>query len=97
MLANRAAHYQGYSNSATFTFNLYFMQERELYESIVALIRKAHQRGGLTDTDYADAAALMTKAYNSRKMEPFDGDEQGDVNVREIVDTLAAELRINPQ
>lgn len=85
--------HDGWSNSATWVFNLYFLQERKNHEALVTMIRGAKKKGrAFTEGVYRRAKMLMENAYILGNMEPFDGDEEGSVNVREIVDTLAAEI-----
>jgi hypothetical protein len=88
-------HCEGWCNSATWTFSLYFLQERTLYEGLVKIIKESPRNadGTLRDSTYFRAKRYMENAYNSGKTEPFDGDEKGSVNVREIVDQLDAELK----
>jgi putative exporter of polyketide antibiotics len=93
MLADTAKHHDGWSNSATWAFDLYFMQERENYDTLVSLLKTAKIPGVLTDHLYRRAMRVMKEAYLKGNMEPLDGDEKGSINVREIVDTLASELK----
>lgn len=95
MMENPQAHCEGWCNSATWTFSLYFLQERTLYEGLVKIIKEGarNKDGTLRDSVYQKAKRYMENAYHSGKTEPFDGDEQGAVNVREIVDQLEAELK----
>ena len=92
MMANASKHHEGWSSVATWTFNLYFMQEKSNYEALCALLKRSKRRKPFSDDLYVSARKMMDEAYNGKRMEPFDGDEDGDVNVREIVDSLAAEL-----
>lgn len=92
-LNNANKHYEGWSNSATWAFSVYFLQERENYETLCEIIRRWHRPGKpLTEFAYGMAKNAMEIAYWRERMEPFDGDEEGSVNVREIVDTLAEEI-----
>lgn len=95
LLKDTANHYEGWSNSATWAFDLYFMQERPNYEALCAIIRRCRKwikEKKLTDSAYHEASRLMKRVYNTGKMVALDGDESGPVNVREIVDTLAEGL-----
>jgi hypothetical protein len=84
--------YQGWCNSATWTFNIYFSQERENHDALCALLKD--RQTPPSDDTYRQALKLFMTTYRTGKMEPFDGDEQGVVNVRAIVDTLYRELQI---
>lgn len=92
MIANPQPNCEGWSNSNTWTFSLYFLQEREAYEALVALIQPSLKKyGKVSRNTYMKARNLMDRVYSTAKMEPMD--EEGGVNVREIVDQLAAELK----
>jgi len=94
-LANKSEHFEGWSNSATFTFSLYFLQEAVNHEALCNLIRSGKKDASgkaFVDGVYDAAERLMENTYYGERMEPFDGDEKGSVNVREIVDTLATEI-----
>lgn len=94
MLENEQAYYQGWSNEATWEFNLYFLQERNNYEELCNLICKRGSNGFLHDSVYRDIARLMRVVYDSGRMEPLEeGALYNVVNVREIVDTLFGELK----
>lgn len=94
-LSNKSEHCEGWSNSATWTFSLYFLQESVNHEALCGLIRRGKKDASgkaFTEGVYEAAQKIMENAYYGERMEPFDGDEKGSVNVREIVDTLATEL-----
>jgi len=92
MMGNTEAHHEGWCNEATWMFNLYFFQERKLYEAIIGLI-KSWGNNKFSDSNYAEATNLMRNAYTVGQMEPMD-EAGGVVNVREIVQQLAVELSL---
>lgn len=68
--------YQGWSNSATWCFNLYFLQECKNYEALKALIRK--------DGTINENRAI--KLFNrSNICSQIDNWCEGDINVPEIL------------
>jgi hypothetical protein len=76
---------QGWSNSATWCFNLYFMQERKLIDELIHLIRKDNT------INYSRAATLFNRFQINNQMEQIDDDSEGCVNVVEIIDTFLEE------
>jgi hypothetical protein len=74
--------YQGWLNSATYTFNLYFMQEENLQNRLRRLRR---QDGKI---NYDKATKLFHEAQCLRLMEQIDDDCEGPVDVKEIVDNF---------
>ena len=94
-MANPEPRCEGWCNEATWTFSMYFLQERGPYEGLVKIIKEGarNKDGTLRDSVYHKAKRYMENAYNSGKTEPMDDNVSGSVNVREIVDQLDAELK----
>jgi hypothetical protein len=79
--------HEGWSNSATWCFNLYLLQERSHYEALLALRRKDGK------INYDRAFLLMrSAAYCTRNPILIDNWCEGMVIVSEIVDAFLSEL-----
>lgn len=82
--------YQGWSNSATWAWHLLFNQERKWYMLMVDLLQNLGR-------DYDAARQLFAKAEfdeDPKTRVQVHDDDEGVVNVREIVDFMANELDI---
>ena len=81
--------YEGWSNSATWCFNLYFFQEKKNVDDFSKLVQKIAD-----DKEFISlprARSLFDYAQRHGKMEQIDDDCEGFVNVKEIVDFWLAE------
>lgn len=77
--------YQGWCNSATWCFALYFGQERQNIEALLAL------RQGNGDCDRRKVLQLFrdaTRKKNGLHMEPLDEWTEGPVNAKEVYEHL---------
>jgi hypothetical protein len=81
------AKYQGWCNTATWEFNLYFLQEEQLIQRLLNL------RISTGKINYNRAAKLFHEAQCRNLMEQLSDDAEGSVNVTEIVDAFLAERR----
>ncbi len=84
--------FEGWTNSATGTFNLYFFQESKLCDKFAAL----RTRQGKFNIDRV--IKLFQEAQCKNLMEQIDHDCEGPVNVQEIIDNWTVEhpLEQNP-
>jgi hypothetical protein len=77
--------YQGWCNSATWAFALYFGQERENVEQLRLLPRD----DGTVDPEAARRLLIdASRGRNRLRMEPLDDWVEGPVNAREVVEHL---------
>lgn len=76
--------YQGWSNSATWCFNLYFLQERSNYQALLRLIRKD---GTINQTR---AIRLFNQAGTRLQVDEWC---EGNINIPEILENFETEMR----
>ena len=84
--------YEGWTNSATWCFSLYFFQERNNVERFKRVIVV---QNGKEVVPLGVAKNLFDHAQRHGEMEQIDDDCEGFVNVREIVDFQLAERERN--
>jgi predicted small secreted protein len=75
-MKNQNEEYQGWTNSATWCIALYLMQERQIYEKLVKIVKERK----VTSED-------IKTCWNTMKHEPKDSWTKGKVNWQEIADT----------
>ena len=85
--------FQGWSNSATYTFRLYFFQENDLVDEIFKMIQT---RGNRRTINLDLAMELFRKAQKYNRMEQIDADCDGLVYVKEIISDYLYETRPMP-
>ena len=77
---NDHQNFEGWANAETYTFALYFGQERENHETMLSLARKSDGKININR-----ACSLMRSTYMAEKMEPMDEGLDDPIYVREIV------------
>lgn len=82
----RHPQYQGWLNSATWCFNLYFMQEQELVQALERLRRTSDRK-----INYKRAQRLFNQSQYNGSMHRVDDWCEGSVSYMEIVDNYLSD------